>query len=91
MYFMDKYFLTLEKEVLREMTASIKASITHYLIKNEIAIDDVKERMRILLNKVNKMSNSLIEKDYTMEELEQIKIKLQFIKEFTDEVEENDA
>ena len=47
--------------------------------------------MRILLNKVNKMSNSLIEKDYTMEELEQIKIKLQFIKEFTDEVEENDA
>ncbi len=88
---MDKYFLTLEKEVLREMTASIKASITHYLMKNEISIDNVKEPMRVLLNKVNKMSNSLIEKDYTMEELEQIKIKLQFIKEFTDEVEENDA
>ncbi|MDE6087926.1 MAG: hypothetical protein K2G25_06015 [Oscillospiraceae bacterium] len=80
------YFITAKEEVLREVASSIIAKIIRYMIDNDIKIDH-KNPMSILLDAVDDLSDSLIENpDYSMEDLEKISAKLNFARDYINEV-----
>lgn len=79
------YFITLEKEVMSEVAASILATISRYVIDKNIHKDD-KHPLNILQGMIYDIKDDLIGKEYTMEELNLIKAKLQFAKDYANEV-----
>ena len=78
------YFITLEKEVMSEVAASIIATISRYVIDKKI--QDDKHPLNILEGMIYDMKDDLIGKEYTMEELNLIKAKLQFARDYANEV-----
>ena len=80
------YFVTVREEVLREVASSVIATITKYMIENNISTDH-KNPISVMLDKVYDLSDSLIEHpDYGMDDLEKISAKLSFAKEYIDEM-----
>ena len=79
------YFNTLEIEVMTEVAASIIATISRYVIDKKIQDDD-KHPLNILEGMIYDIKDDLIGKEYTMEELNLIKAKLQFAKDYANEV-----
>lgn len=76
------YFITAEKEVLKEVSADIYADILRYMIANEID-NDKKNPLYTLRNMVLELGDSLIKNsDFTMDDLKTIKSKLDFIRDF---------
>ena len=82
------YFNTLEIEVMTEVAASIEATISRYVIAKNIQ-DDEKHLLNILESMIFDLKHSLVCKDYTMEELNLIKAKLEFARDFANEVIKN--
>lgn len=78
------YFITLEKEVMSETAASIEAAIIKYEIKN--GIDDDNDPIEILHKIVHNLKDSLIRKEYTMDELKLIQAKFEFVRDYIQEV-----
>ena len=80
------YFITSEKEVLREVASSIIAKITRYMIAHNIETDH-KNPISIMLDQVDEISDSLIgNTNNTMEDLEKVNTKLIFARNYIDEV-----
>lgn len=75
------YFITAKEEVLREVAASVSAQISKYMINNHIEIDH-KNAMSVMLDQVDDLSDSLIERDNTMEDLEKVSSKLAFARDY---------
>lgn len=80
------YFITLEKELMMEDAASIMATISRYVIAKNIQ-NDKKHPLNILEDMLFDIKDSLIgSKEYTMEELELIKSKFEFAREYFNKV-----
>ena len=79
------YYNTLEIEVMSEVAASIYATITRYMLKKKRQ-DDEQDPLNILRHMVFRLKNSLLERDYTMDELKLIKAKFEFAREYANEV-----
>ena len=79
------YFNTLEIEVMTEVAASIYADITRYVLKNNLQKDE-QNPLNVLRHMVFRLKDALIKRDYTMDELKQIKAKFEFAREYIDEV-----
>ena len=80
------YFITLEKELMMEDAASIMATISRYVIAKNIQ-NDKKHPLNILEDMLFDIKDSLIgSKEYTMEELELIKSKFEFAREYVNKV-----
>ena len=79
------YFITLEIEVMTEVAASIIATISRYVIDKKIQDDD-KHPLNILEGMIYDIKDDLIGKEYTMEDLNLIKAKLQFARDYANEV-----
>jgi len=80
------YFITLEKELMMEDAASIMATISRYVIAKNIE-NDKKHPLNILEDMLFDIKDSLIgSKEYTMEELELIKSKFEFAREYVNKV-----
>ena len=84
------YFITLEIEVMTEVAASIEAIISRYVIAKNIQ-DDENHPLNILESMVFDLKHSLVCKDYTMEELNLIKAKFEFARDYANEVIKNNA
>ena len=84
------YFITLEIEVMTEVAASIEATISRYVIAKNIQ-DDENHPLNILESMVFDLKHSLVCKDYTMEELNLIKAKFEFARDYANEVIKNNA
>lgn len=84
------YFVTVEKEVLREVSASIKAEIINYLIAHKISGDDYSNPIVTLRKLVSELGNSLMQNNMTMEDLKIISAKLDFAKDYINKVVESD-
>ncbi|MBQ6252456.1 helix-turn-helix domain-containing protein [Ruminococcus sp.] len=82
------YFNTLEIEVMTEVAASIEATISRFVIAKNIQ-DDEKHPLNILESMIFDLKHSLVCKDYTMEELNLIKAKFEFAREYANEVIKN--
>lgn len=78
------YFVTLEKEVMSEVAASIEATIINYEIKHNI--DNDNNSIEILHKMVHTLKDSLIGKEYTMDELKLIQAKFEFARDYMNEV-----
>ena len=83
-----EYFITLEKEVLSEVAASIEASIINYMVAHNIKGENATNPIVILLHNVHCLKDNLIGYDYTMDELRLIQAKLIFARDFINKVEE---
>lgn len=80
------YFITLEIELMNEDAASIMATISRYVIAKSIQ-NDKKHPLNILEDMLFDIKDSLIgSKEYTMEELELIKAKFEFAREYANKV-----
>lgn len=80
------YFLTEKKEVLREIAAGITAEILKYMIKHGIANDE-NHPLYILCQMINNLSDSIIgNPDLTIDDLEQVKAKFHFARDYAREV-----
>lgn len=80
------YFITLEIELMNEDAASIIATISRYVIAKNIE-NDKKHPLNILEDMLFDMKDSLIgSKEYTMEELELIKAKFEFARDYANAV-----
>ena len=80
------YFITLEIELMNEDAASIMATISRYVIAKNIQ-NDKKHPLNILEDMLFDIKDSLIgSKEYTMEELELIKAKFEFAREYANKV-----
>ena len=79
------YFITLEKELMIEDAASIIATITRYVIAKHIQ-NETKHPLNILETMIYEQKDDLIGKEYTMEELNLIKAKFEFAREYADKV-----
>ena len=80
------YFITLEIELMNEDAASIMATISRYVIAKNIQ-NDKKKPLNILEDMLFDIKDSLIgSKEYTMEELELIKAKFEFAREYANKV-----
>ena len=79
------YLNTLEIEVMSEVAASIIATISRYVIDKKIQDDD-KHPLNILEGMIYDIKDDLIGKEYTMEDLILIKAKLQFARDYANEV-----
>ena len=69
---------------MSEVAASIIATISRYVIDKKI--QDDKHPLNILEGMIYDMKDDLIGKEYTMEELNLIKAKLQFARDYANEV-----
>ncbi|MBO5319664.1 MAG: hypothetical protein IKK91_01355 [Ruminococcus sp.] len=83
-----EYFITLEKEVMSEVAASIIATISRYMISKGMQNDD-KHPLNIIENMLYTLKDSLIGKEYTIEELKRIQAKLEFSRDYVNEVIKN--
>lgn len=80
------YFITLEIELMSEDAASIMATISRYVIAKNMENDE-KHPLNILEKMLFDIKDSMIgSKEYTMEELELIKAKFEFAREYADKV-----
>ena len=79
------YFNTLEVELMTESAASVIATISRYVIAKNIQYDD-NHPLNILEIMLYKLKNSLICNNYTMDELKIIMAKIEFAKDYVDEV-----
>lgn len=79
------YFNTLEIEVMTEVAASVIAAITRYVIDKNIQNDE-KHPLNILEGMLYDIKDSLIGKEYTMEELKLIQAKIEFARDYANEV-----
>ncbi|MBR3536255.1 MAG: hypothetical protein IKN85_10565 [Oscillospiraceae bacterium] len=79
------YFITAKEEVLREVAASVNAKIINYMIENHIETDH-KNAISVMLDQVYALSESLIEKDNTMEDLEKVSAKLAFARDYIEKM-----
>jgi hypothetical protein len=79
------YFITAKEEVLREVAASVSAKISNYMINNHIEIDH-KNAISVMLDQVEDLSDSLIERDNSMEDLAKVSAKLAFAKDYIEKM-----
>lgn len=80
------YFVTLEKEVMSEVAASIEATIINYMVAHGIKGENTTHPIVILLHNVHRLKDSLIGNDYTMDELKLIQAKFEFARDYINEV-----
>lgn len=80
------YFVTLEKEVMSEVAASIEATIINYMVKKGIKGEEENNPIVILLDKVQILKDSLIGNNYTLDELKLIQAKFDFARDYINEV-----
>lgn len=84
------YFVTVEKEVLREVASSLIAILTKYVITHNIKSDS-NNPIRILLDLIDELNDSIISNaEYTQEDLKKISAKLEFAKDYINKVVESD-
>lgn len=80
------YFITLEKEVMSEVAASIEATIINYMVKHNINGETTSDPIVVLLHNVHRIKDSLIGKEYNMDELKLIQAKFEFARDYINEV-----
>lgn len=83
------YFVTLEKEVMSEVAASIEATIIKYEIKHHI--NDDNDPIEILHKMIHSLKDGLIGNDYTLDELKLIQAKFEFARDYMNEVKKNNG
>ncbi len=81
----EKYNITSEIEVMREVNSSTLAVLTKYLIKHKID-DNSNHPIQILTDMICDLNDSLITGDYTMNELILLQEKFKFAREYIQEV-----
>ncbi|MBQ8444255.1 MAG: hypothetical protein IJX25_02770 [Clostridia bacterium] len=80
------YLTVLRREVLREMTAGIKADLSRYFDSQSISIEDKENPLVVLFLKIMKIGESLVRQEKSMEELDEITGQLKFVKEYVGEL-----
>lgn len=79
------YFTNLETEVMAEEASSIYGIITRFVLKRKIQ-DDEKHPLNILRKMILRLKESLLEINYTMDELKLIQAKFEFARDLANEV-----
>ena len=80
-----EHFNALEIKVIDEIADSIYGTVTKYVLKNDRQ-EDEQDPLNVLRHMIFKLKESLTERDYTMDELKQIKAKFEFAREYIDKV-----
>ena len=79
------YFTNLETEVMAEEASSIYGIITRFVLKRKIQNDE-KHPLNILRKMILRLKESLLEINYTMDELKLIQAKFEFARDLANEV-----
>ena len=81
----ENYFTNLEAEVMSEEATNIYEIITRFVLKRKIQ-DDEKHPLNILRQMILRLKESLLEINYTIDELKLIQAKFEFARDLANEV-----